>query len=209
MDLTTHGWDNEVRLDIGRALLSSGYETLIPRELAEPSGRDVSNVKSCAETMASEGLLRRESASRPQPGPGRKARYAYGFAPGQDEAVLQLVRSRDEVGRLRQGQQLVFAEAELVEDLFHLLSDPALTRSASWYAAADGRGTGYLIVFEASAADEAMTLVASLQTLGIRCWRAGVSQVGAAAELVAQAQKATTTASGARMRQRARLAANS
>jgi hypothetical protein len=199
-------WSASVRLDIGRALLESAHDTLIPRELAAPSGRDASNVKDVAEAMQSEGLLRREKATRPQPGPGRKAQYAYGFAAGQREAVQRLVPAGG-LGSVGQGHHLVFADASRLVDLFNVLADPFHTKAARWGCVTDGAPPEYVVAFPPDEVGRALELMAVLEAAEIACRRIHVAAVMPIAQVVAEAQVSARAAQRVRLRQGTRRAA--
>jgi len=200
-------WGSDVRLDIARAILASEHATLVPTELADPSGRDSSNVKEVADRMVDEQLLYRVEATRSQPGRGRKAQWAYGVA-AQHVDVVERLLAAAEAGAVRQGQQLVFARATEVGELYHLLADPTHTCTAQWFALAEGSPPEYVIAFEgADATDDALRLVAAMEAAGIACRRAHMSRVAPLTRLVTQAQTAVRAAHAVRTRQRTRRAA--
>ncbi len=203
----TNPWESDVRLDIARAILSSEHDTLVSTELADPSGRDSSNVKEAADRMVAEALLYRVPATRPQPGPGRKAKWAYGLA---DKHLVDVTRrlAAADAGAVRQGQQLVFARAVEVGELYQLLADPDHTRTAHWFAMAEGNPPEYIIAFEGgNATDDALKLMAAMEAARIPCRRSHMSQVAPITRLVTQAQAAARAAHAVRTRRRTRRAA--
>ena len=204
MDHQSDPWDSEVVRDLAEALLASEHDALTPRELGLPSGRDASNVRAYAERMVEDGILERRAPTRPQPGQGRKARWVYGFAPGQEDRARQALEDRARAGLLRPGQTLVFAELGEADRLFAVLSDPTYTRRAQWFALEEGDPQEFVIAFDPDAAEAALTLMAVFAAAEIRCRRSYISRVGPTGRLVGQAQRTAWLAGGARRTHRTR-----
>lgn len=200
-------WAKPVRLAIGRALLESVHETLIPRELAAISGRDPSNVRTVAEAMVSGALLQRSAPTRAHPGPGAKPKHAYGFAEGQRDIVRCLVAAEIALGNVEVGHHLVFVDTSQLVDVLNVLADPSHTADALWGGLVDGGRSEYLVVFPSNAVMAAVALMAAMQAADIDCRRVHVSVIQPITQLVAQAQGAARGAQGARVRRDTRRTA--
>lgn len=204
-DTTDPAWSSPAHEAIGRAILDSGHDELIPREIASVLGRDPSNVKDDAEEMVSAGLLERREPTRPQSGPGRRAQWAYAVL--NVEALRRLLALRPDA-TLRKEQHLVFADLSSANDLAEVLADPEHTKGAAWFALSDGDPQEYMIAFEGEGAvGNARQLVSVLTAANIRCRRAHISEVGTISRLASASEDEARAARAVRMRQQTRRAA--
>jgi DNA-binding MarR family transcriptional regulator len=194
---------------IGRALLLATRDALTATELADATGRDPSNLKKVADAMVDAGLLTRETPAHRANRRGRRPRSAYALDPTGREALERLLAQTTEAGRLRPGQQLVFAELgdPHIEDLLHVIGDSGAATQATWSALCDGDRQEYMIAFEGDGSDQlAVDLMAALSAAKIRVRRASVSNVRPISETLEQARRATRAAERSRLRQRTRQA---
>jgi hypothetical protein len=193
-------WATPACLAIGRALLAAeatGRECLSAGELASATHKDPSNTKTLADEMVEAGLLRREVPTGTRQRPGRPADWVYAFEVEQREEVERLLATADAPGKLRQGQQVVFAEVtgEQFLDLMRVLADARLMAPAVWSGLCDGERQEYLVAFSGDdPTPPAMDLMGALATAKIRARRASISQVVSTHQLVQQAERAIRNA---------------
>lgn len=197
-------WEAPRLRAIGRAILESEHDALIPREVAVLTDRDASNTKHELEAMADAGLVERRAPARRQPGSGRRAQWAYAVAPTEEATLRKLLPPTDRV-TLRAGEHLVFASMAKPEDLAEVLSDPDQTQGGSWYALSDGDPQEYVIAFKGKdALINSRRLVAVLTAANVTCRRAHISEVGDICDLASRSEEEMRAARAIRMRQRTR-----
>jgi hypothetical protein len=203
---TENPWTSEHRRSIGRALLDSD-RALEPSEIAGQTGQNGSNVKTWADEMADEELLTKEPPTRERTGPGRKAVWAYRLARGQEDALREaLAVAAGLPGGTADGHELVFAAADSLPDLFHVLMNPEYTSRAAWWALATGDQREYVVAFAPGDVDAAGHLAAVLQGADIRCRIVRVTAARPAGQLVEEARKAAQRADAERLKWQTRRA---
>lgn len=201
---TGAGWEFATDLAIGKAVLDSGV-SLVPAEIGALIGRDASYVKKRADNLTRRALLMRERPSGQQLArPGRKPKWAFRLAPGQ-EGALREAATASKLPDANPPQQLVFVTAEALDDLFHILADVDYTVGARWFAVATGQRREYVFSFHPE--DEAATtLVAVLSAVGVEARIVSLEQAKPVAGLVEQAGEAARRSDYERLRQRTRKA---
>jgi hypothetical protein len=204
--------DGEVRMGwranwllIGQALLERGGP-MTAGEVAAAIGRDQSNTRSAAQAMARAGLLEKRPCMRATGARGRRPGSEFWLREQRVGELERLLARRDAPGTLRQGQQLVFAEAsDGLLELGDALDEAGFGARGRWAALCDGQPQECVMVFDgAGAVRAAVDLMGMLRAAEVRCRRVSVADLMPAHELTAWARETVHRARRLQMRRDAR-----
>jgi hypothetical protein len=185
------GWQGEVRLAIGRALLAADPKPLTAARLAAATGRDPSNLRKVAGMLAAEGLIEPRAPGASDGRRGRQPKTAYALADGPREELEFALRSQLEEGKLRPSQQIVFVEAgEKMDVLLDVLAEEGSAARGSWAALCDGSRQELMIAFEGSdAVGASLDLMTIFSSVGLQASRGSLSLVDGMTDLIKSAQR--------------------
>jgi MarR family len=181
---------------------------LVPGELARRIRKDQSNVRRTADQMVLEGVLIRRSPPERNRRPGRQPRVAYELA-DPETAELE-VELRTDPGKLRKGQQVVFAsiDADHHHDVMEVVRKWGSELGLEWVTSVDGDRQERVFTFEGDDAEaRASDLISALSALRVDCHRGVVGDVIDGRRAVADAIRAAEIAEEATRGQAARLGA--